>query len=403
MKAKVLIEKDEHGFSAVITNFKSTIIGSGDSVDEAKEDLMNSIEEIKNMYAEEGRESPDCLSHLTFEYKYDISALFNAFSFLNATKFAERLGISPSLMRHYKAGDTYISYERIEPLRNVLGAIADATQIFTSETAGIDLSTISGSEGMGPMEIGMTVVNAVSQNFINQSYMKGLADVMDALVNDGMGYSVEKALKDFTLSSTLPNISNTVRQAIDPEFKEVRTWMDAYRNKIPGLSGTLPARYSWITGEPSLYMGGHFSSVLPVTGSWKPKDSTLEALEQVATLLPSLPNNVMGNPLDGQQMSDYCRLHGTVKIKGKTMLQAIEAVVDKSKGSDRYDLADAVAKTVREYRNLAKQELYKLYPDLSVSKRKQQRQGRLSLPTPTTPSEGSGASVARIADQLSSF
>ena len=78
MKAKVLIEKDEHGFSAVITNFKSTIIGSGDSVDEAKEDLMNSIEEIKNMYAEEGRESPDCLSHLTFEYKYDISALFNA-------------------------------------------------------------------------------------------------------------------------------------------------------------------------------------------------------------------------------------------------------------------------------------------------------------------------------------
>lgn len=128
MKAKVLIEKDEHGFSAVITNFKSTIIGSGDSVDEAKEDLMNSIEEIKNMYAEEGRESPDCLNHLTFEYKYDISALFNAFSFLNATKFAERLGISPSLMRHYKAGDTYISASQAKKIENGLHQLARELQ-----------------------------------------------------------------------------------------------------------------------------------------------------------------------------------------------------------------------------------------------------------------------------------
>ena len=79
MKAKVLIEKDGNGYSAVITNFKSTIFGEGRTVEEAKSDLMNSIEEIKESYASDGRESPDALDNITFEYQYDVSALFNAF------------------------------------------------------------------------------------------------------------------------------------------------------------------------------------------------------------------------------------------------------------------------------------------------------------------------------------
>ena len=81
----------------------------GATVEEAKADLMNSIEEVKESYALDGMESPDALDDITFEYQYDVSALFDAFSFLNVSRFAERIGISPSLMRHYKAGNTYIS------------------------------------------------------------------------------------------------------------------------------------------------------------------------------------------------------------------------------------------------------------------------------------------------------
>ena len=124
MKAIVLIEKDENGYSAVITNFKSTIWGSGNSVKEALADLMNSIKEMSNIYKEEGRQSPDDLENLTFDYQYDISALFNAFSFLNVSRFAERVGISPSLMRHYKAGDTYISAAQAKKIEAGLHQIA---------------------------------------------------------------------------------------------------------------------------------------------------------------------------------------------------------------------------------------------------------------------------------------
>lgn len=124
MTANVLIEKDENGYSAVITNFKSTIWGSGNSVKEALADLMNSIKEMSNIYKEEGRQSPDDLENLTFDYQYDISALFNAFSFLNVSRFAERVGISPSLMRHYKAGDTYISAAQAKKIEAGLHQIA---------------------------------------------------------------------------------------------------------------------------------------------------------------------------------------------------------------------------------------------------------------------------------------
>ncbi|MBQ7622351.1 MAG: hypothetical protein IJS66_01255 [Bacteroidales bacterium] len=105
----VIIEKDGNGFGAFTANTESTVIGEGKTVEEAKADLMNSYQEVLETYAEMGMPVPEELQNATFEYTYDISALFDAFRFLNASKFAESIGISPSLMRHYKRGDTYIS------------------------------------------------------------------------------------------------------------------------------------------------------------------------------------------------------------------------------------------------------------------------------------------------------
>ncbi|MCR4571943.1 MAG: pilus assembly protein HicB [Bacteroidales bacterium] len=125
MKARVIIEKNEHGYGAFIENLKSTIIGEGKTVEEAKKDLLNSLDEVRHYYAESGRKYPDNLDHLELEYKYDISAFFNAFDFLNASKFAKRIGISPSLMRHYKGGNTYISPAQAKKIEKGLHQIGN--------------------------------------------------------------------------------------------------------------------------------------------------------------------------------------------------------------------------------------------------------------------------------------
>jgi len=123
MKALVIIEKDEKGYTAFTENLTTVLHGSGTTVEEAKEELKAGYKDILQYFEEEGRSVPDELKDLTFEFKYDISAFFNAFDFLNASKFAERIGISPSLMRHYKSGGTYISSTQAKRIESGLHQI----------------------------------------------------------------------------------------------------------------------------------------------------------------------------------------------------------------------------------------------------------------------------------------
>jgi len=124
-KLRVLIEKDENGYGAFTMDTEyAVIIGSGDTVEETKADFMNSYRETIEVYAEAGEPLPDELKDPEFEYTYDISALFDSFKFLNASKFAESIGISPSLMRHYKRGDTYISSAQAKRIEAGLHRIA---------------------------------------------------------------------------------------------------------------------------------------------------------------------------------------------------------------------------------------------------------------------------------------
>lgn len=131
MKALVIIEKDENGYGAFTDNLTTVLHGSGASVQEAREELLAGYQELLAFYQESGEPLPEELNDLTFEYKYDISAMFNVFDFLNASKFAERVGISPSLMRHYKRGDTYISQKQAKKIEAGLHRIGQEFLSFT--------------------------------------------------------------------------------------------------------------------------------------------------------------------------------------------------------------------------------------------------------------------------------
>ena len=123
MTALAILEKDGNGFSVYTENLKTVLHGSGASVAEAKAEMLAGYEDLIKMYAEDGHALPKELQDLSFTYKYDISAFFNAFDFLNASKFAERVGISPSLMRHYKGGNTYISPAQAKKIESGLHQI----------------------------------------------------------------------------------------------------------------------------------------------------------------------------------------------------------------------------------------------------------------------------------------
>lgn len=114
---KVSIEKQSDGtyIAYNTTGEKVQLIGTGDSVKEAKEDFYNTIEEVKQSYIDVGDEMPDCLSE-DVEFRFDISSLFEYFSMLNVSALGRYLGINDSLMRQYRNGSAPISDKQLEKI-----------------------------------------------------------------------------------------------------------------------------------------------------------------------------------------------------------------------------------------------------------------------------------------------
>ncbi|MDR3133818.1 MAG: type II toxin-antitoxin system HicB family antitoxin [Prevotellaceae bacterium] len=133
MKTTALIEMGKDGTFGVFTpDIEHTIIGDGKTVEEAKTDFENSVTEMFLSYTENGKDIPDELKNIEFEYKYDIASLFNFYNWINVSKFAEKAGINPSLMRQYKAGITYISdmqTNKIEETLHALGAALTSVKL----------------------------------------------------------------------------------------------------------------------------------------------------------------------------------------------------------------------------------------------------------------------------------
>lgn len=114
---KVSIEKQSDGtYIAYNTDGDyCTLIGTGNTVKEAKEDFFNSIAEVTDSYKQRGDFMPVELTE-TPEFSFDISSLFDYYPMFNVSAFGRYLGINDSLMRQYRKGDTPISDKQLEKI-----------------------------------------------------------------------------------------------------------------------------------------------------------------------------------------------------------------------------------------------------------------------------------------------
>lgn len=94
---------DDKTISIYVPEFDGfNLNAQGESVEEAKRSLLESVEDYKSMLLEKGEKIPENLKNVEFEYKYDIASFFDCFNFISASTFAKYAGINPSLMRKYK-------------------------------------------------------------------------------------------------------------------------------------------------------------------------------------------------------------------------------------------------------------------------------------------------------------
>lgn len=131
METIALIERNKDGKYCIYTpNLQSTITGEGENVAEAKADFAEAYKEALESFAIMGKSVPEELDGLTFEYRYDLSAFYDAHPYLNVSKTAKYLGINDTLMRQYKRGQ-YISEKQIMRIQSGIRSIGAELQNVT--------------------------------------------------------------------------------------------------------------------------------------------------------------------------------------------------------------------------------------------------------------------------------
>ena len=105
MLVGVIEKASDGGYGIYALEDVIPVTGYGLTEDEAKKDLVEQIKEQADYYKNKKGVYPEWYTeNQEVEFRYDMSAFFMSFPFINASEFAKSLGINPSLMRKYKSG-----------------------------------------------------------------------------------------------------------------------------------------------------------------------------------------------------------------------------------------------------------------------------------------------------------
>lgn len=133
MEVKGVIEKGKDGLFSVRSEAKigrSFLGGFGESVEEAKDDFVESLKEALEEAREDGLECLE-LEEIKVAYSYDLPSFFNYFDFINVSKFSALVGVNESKMRQYKSG---LAYPGEKTTRKILSAVHRIGSELTNST-----------------------------------------------------------------------------------------------------------------------------------------------------------------------------------------------------------------------------------------------------------------------------
>lgn len=180
-----------------------------------------------------------------------------------------------------RVGNRWVSYQRLEPFNQALGQAAAA------------LDALKNNEKDAAGKVGQTVAT-IGQNFVSQTYMSGIADLMDLLAQPERyaGNSVNRIAT--ALLTPMSSASRTAAQMIDRTVRRPETTADAFKVNIPGLSKQVPARQT-VFGE----------DVVRQSPAWSPINVTPSQETPLTRELDRFKINIgfVGDTIGGEKLS----------------------------------------------------------------------------------------------------
>lgn len=236
-----------------------------------------------------------------------------------------------------KIGDTYYSYEWLDPFATIMGTtadIAEAAHKGMEADADVD-KIITGSAA------------SISKNLFSKLSLRGVSDLMQ-VISDPDRYG-ERYVQNF-VSSFVPSTLGQIARTNDPVMREARTTLDSIKNRIPGLKETLmPKRDIW--GNPLSSQGSAGPDFIsPVRQSAINNDPVNQRLLGLGVYPSNLGRKIRGVELTDQQYDDYSKLAGRmakmrlnnyVNIPGSknipefAQIQTVKSIIDDSREKAR--------------------------------------------------------------------
>ena len=258
-----------------------------------------------------------------------------------------------------KLGDRWVSYQRFDPVSMLIGAAADFAEVGANATE------------RERSEIATGLVTAVAKNVTSKTWLSGLSDFFEVLT-DPERYG-QNWVERMVGSVAVPALGAHVASAIDPNMREVNGYLDAIKNRVPGLSDNLLARRNvWGdeiargNGSGGSVLSSAYSFVSPVSTS-KLKASPL--LQEVARLraplsMPQRKVRVDGvdRDLTPEQYAYY------VQLAGKPAKAHLEEYIGTAEWKVLTDdeRRDYLADTLKETRADARDQLLNMFPTLAA-------------------------------------
>lgn len=271
---------------------------------------------------------------------------------------------------------SYIDYRRIDPAASLIGLVADVAEVSHH---------LDDPEYQGLFH---AITMSVAQNVTNRTYLRGLSELVTVL-----GSNDPEKIKQVLYNRAGSYVPGYVAAFNDdPYMRDVRTWVDAIKRRVPGYSQTLPPRrdmfgdpmnapVGWsIDGEPE----NGVPKASPFGFSQRIGDPVKEELANVAQATPGSDHGFSKPPrvLDGVHLPDftnekgqdaydrYQELRGQVTVGGKTMTDALNKLINSGYYNRLPDAKDsdarlnAIQSVIRSYREPAKQQLLQEYPQI---------------------------------------
>lgn len=144
MTIVAIVEKGQDGLFSVWSDqcFSHHYFGGyGDSVEEAKKDFLESVNEalIDCRQEDDSFCGPE-YDEIHISYRFDIPSFFNFFEWINVSEFARCAGINESKMRQYKNG---LAFPGERTARKIMATVKKMQSDFASVSQGNPVFTRS--------------------------------------------------------------------------------------------------------------------------------------------------------------------------------------------------------------------------------------------------------------------